>query len=82
MLRVITLHDKLDLPDLLSVSKLSELTLAAVGSLAVLVSAAAANSGVSAGEFVNDIKWAVNTNPTYVPLVDLTTLWFNYTIYG
>ena len=58
------LHDKLDLPDLLSVSKLSELTLAAVCSLAVYVSAAAAKSGVSAGEFVSDIKRVVNTNPT------------------
>ena len=60
------LHDKLDLPDLLSVSKLSELMLAAVCSLAVCVSAAAAKSGVSAGEFVSDIKRVVNTNPTYV----------------
>ena len=71
------LHDKLDLPDLLSVSKLSELTLAAVWSLTVLVSAGAAKSGVSAGEFVNDIKWVVNTNPTYVSLVNLTTLWLD-----
>ena len=62
---LIMLHDKLDLPDLLSVSRLSELTLATVWSLTVLVSAGAAKSGVSAGEFVSDINWVVNTNPTY-----------------
>ena len=61
---LIMLHDKLDLPDLLSVSRLSELTLATVWSLTVLVSAGAAKSGVSAGEFVSDIKRVVNTNPT------------------
>ena len=62
---LIMLHDKLDLPDLLSVSRLSELALATVWSLTVLVSAGAAKSGVSAGEFVSDINWVVNTNPTY-----------------
>lgn len=72
-----TLHDRLDLLDFLSVNMLSELALATVWSLAVFVSAGAATSGVSAGELDVDIKQVVYTNLTCVHLLVPTTLGLN-----